>query len=76
MFYLGRFPGAERLSPRDTPEVLAAFAGLRGIDDLQTLADAALAELLFRGRSLDSQDLREALVADLLAFADCLRTGP
>jgi tagaturonate reductase len=75
LFYLGRFPGAQRLPPRDTPEVLATFADLRGMDDPQDLAAAVLAEPLFWGHSIDSPGLRAALAADLRALADCLREG-
>ena len=75
LFYLGRFPGAERLPPRDTPEVLATFAALCGMEDPQDLAAAALAESLFWGRSIDSPGLRVALATDLRALADRLREG-
>jgi tagaturonate reductase len=44
VFYLGRFPGADRLPPRDMHEVTGIFTGFDTIADPEALAVAVLAE--------------------------------
>lgn len=75
LFYLGRFPGAERLPPRDIPEVLDAFAPLRHLTDPQALAAAVLAQPVFWGRSIADPRLCEAVAADVQEIARCLQSG-
>lgn len=72
LFYLGRFPGAERLPPRDTPEVTAVFSGLRTVTAPDDLALAVLSDTRLWGRSIDSSLLRPALAANLQALSDRL----
>ena len=76
LFYLGSFPGADRLPPRDTDEVIGLFAGFRTITDPDALAAAVLAEPRLFGRSLDTPALRKAVAADLRKLGDCLMTNP
>ena len=76
MFYLGRFPTADRLPPRDIPEVLEAFSRLRPVTDPESLAAAVLGEPLFWGRSIDSPALRNAVADDLRSLAALLDTHP
>jgi tagaturonate reductase len=76
LFYLGRFPGADRLPPRDTPEVLAAFAELRAITDPDALARAALADTRLWGHPLGDPVLTAALAIQLGRLAQRLETTP
>jgi tagaturonate reductase len=76
LFYLGRFPGADGLPPRDTPEVTGLFAGLRAITDPDDLAAAVLAEARLWGHALDSPALRQAVAADLRKLGSCLDANP
>jgi tagaturonate reductase len=76
LFYLGRFPGADNLPPRDTVEVLDAFAGLRSITDADALARAVLVEARFWGKSIDDPILSEALAQGLRQITDLLPSKP
>jgi tagaturonate reductase len=76
LFYLGRFPAADRLPPRDTDEVIGLFAGFRTITDSDALAAAVLAEHRLFGPTLDTPALREAVAADIRKLGDCLAAGP
>ena len=76
LFYLGRFPGAQHLPPRDTPEVLATFAGLRGLDDPHDLAAAVLAEPMFWGKPIDDPTLLAALAKELRRLGERLHAKP
>lgn len=62
VFYLGRFPGAEGLAPRDSAEVLAGMAALKGLED-EPLVAAWLSDAALWGTSLDRPDLRAAVLA-------------
>jgi tagaturonate reductase len=73
LFYLGRFPDAARLPPRDTPEVLKVFARLRSITDPDTLAFSVLADPVLWGRSIHNPPLQAALTEDLRALGLCLQ---
>ncbi|SIS91808.1 tagaturonate reductase [Insolitispirillum peregrinum] len=63
VFYLGRFPAAETLPPRDAPEILAritAIAALdQGSDGVAAMVAAYLQEPAFWGRSIDTPALRK-----------------
>lgn len=76
LFYLGRFPDAARLPPRDTAEVLDVFAGLRAITDADALAQAVLAETRLWGKPIDTPELRAAVAQDLRRLSDQLRRQP
>jgi tagaturonate reductase len=76
LFYLGRFPGADRLPPRDTAEVLGAFGGLTDITDADALARAVLGDTRFWGKPIDDPTLVAALAQDLRRLVDRLHTKP
>lgn len=76
LFYLGRFPGAASLSPRDMPEVLAIFADLQPVTDPQALADAVLGEARLWGRPIADPTLAAALARDLQRLAERLPGTP
>jgi tagaturonate reductase len=72
MFYLGRFPGADALQPRDSEQVLARVREIGGLDDgtpagREAMVAAYLAEAAFWGRSIDTPALR-AKVLDCIDF--------
>lgn len=71
LFNLGRFPGAERLPPRDTDQVKARFDALRDISDPTRLAALVLTDAGLWGRRIDSP----ALVGGLAASIDHLAAG-
>jgi len=62
-FYLGRFAGAEKLPPRDAADVLAIFARLGAIADVETMTKAYLDETTFWGEPVGDARLVPA-VAD------------
>ena len=69
VFYLGRFPGADKLPPRDAPEILAKVKAIGALDDgtaagRTAMIAAYLGETAFWGRSIDIPVLREAVIAD------------
>lgn len=70
LFYLGRFPGADRLPPRDTPDVLRQFFKVQSLSDPDALAAAVLGDPVLWGRSVHTPALQAALAADLRAL-DC-----
>jgi tagaturonate reductase len=65
LFYLGRFPGADGLPPRDTVDVMNVFDRLRSITDPGALSSAVLADPVLWGRSIDSPALRATLAINL-----------
>lgn len=75
VFYLGRFPGAGHLPPRDTAEVMAAVSDLQTVTAPDALAQAVLGEVRLWGRSIDTPTLRPALAAQLQALGDQLAKG-
>ena len=75
LFYLGRFPDADRLPPRDTDEVLGIFSGLQSFTAPLELATAVLAEPRLWGRPIDNPALVTAVADRLRALSDALRTS-
>ncbi len=75
LFYLGRFPGADSLPPRDTPEVLSVFASLRSVTDPKTIAALVLADTRLWGRRMDSPVLSRAVADQITALTDLLAKG-
>lgn len=74
-FYLGRFPGAEALPPRDAPEIVAKVAAVGALDDgsaagRTAMVAAYLSETAFWGRSIDTPVLRGAVVAAFARLTD------
>lgn len=65
VFYLGRYPGAEKFKPRDSADVLKVFEKLAAIGDVDAMVAAYLGETSFWGESLDEPRLRKA-VADAI----------
>lgn len=75
VFYLGRFPGAEKLPPRDAPEILARVAAIAALDDgsvegRRAMISAYLSESAFWGRSIDLPVLRDAVAADFVLLTE------
>ena len=75
VFYLGRFPGAEKLPPRDAPEILARVAAIGALDDgtidgRLAMISAYLGESAFWGRSIDLPELAAAVVADFAMLTE------
>ena len=62
-FYLGRFPGAENLGPRDSEDVLALFERLGRIEDTNELVAAFLGETALWGDPLDDPKLNTDVAA-------------
>ncbi len=69
VFYLGRFPGAAQLPPRDTPETLARIAALQPLQGL-ALVRAWLGDTTLWGRSLDLPDLRATVLHHVEALSE------
>lgn len=68
-FYLGRFPGAETVPPRDSAEVVGRVRAIGALDDgtpagLEAMAAAYLGEAAFWGRVIDEPSLRDRIVED------------
>ena len=76
LFYLRRFPGADQVPPRDTAEVLAAFADLTATNDPYALARAVLGDTRFWGKPIDDPSLVAALAKDLRRLGERLNTKP
>lgn len=76
LFYLGRFPGADRVPPCDTAEVLGAFAGFGDITDPDALAHAVLGDKRLWGKPIDDPPLVAALATDLRQLGERLHTKP
>ena len=75
VFYLGRFPAAARLPPRDSAENLARVRAIGALDDRSpagriAMISAYLQEGAFWGRSIDTQELRAAILAAFNTLAD------
>jgi tagaturonate reductase len=75
LFYLGRFPGAPALPPRDTDDIRAAFAAHQGLTDPAALARAVLSDSRLWGRSIDSPALRNAVASGIASLTRDLATG-
>lgn len=76
LFYLGRFPGADNLPPRDTADVLGVFAGLQEITDADALARAVLGHKGLWSKPIDDPTLVAALAQDLRRLDGRLHTKP
>jgi tagaturonate reductase len=63
VFYLGRFPGAERFPPRDDQDVLDVFHRLGTLSDVETMIATFLEEESFWGASINNEALRRAVTA-------------
>lgn len=75
VFYLGRFPGAAELAPRDSAEILAKVKAIGAKDDgtpagREALVAAYLQETAFWGKSIDTPELRAAVIADFRALTE------
>jgi tagaturonate reductase len=75
VFYLGRFPGADKLPPRDSAEILAKVKAVGAKDDgsaagREAMVAAYLQETAFWGKSIDTPELRAAVVADFKALTE------
>lgn len=75
VFYLGRFPGADKLPPRDAEDILAKAKEIGCLDDgtaagREAMIAAYLQEKAFWGRSIDTPSLRNAVVADFELLTD------
>jgi len=69
VFYLGRFPGADKLAPRDADDILAKTRAIGLLDDgtakgREAMIAAYLQEVAFWGRSIDTPSLRSAVLVD------------
>ncbi|MGQ9369089.1 tagaturonate reductase [Azospirillum sp. ST 5-10] len=74
-FYLGRFPGADRLPPRDSAAVLERMRAIGALDDgtpagREAMVAAFLGESAFWGRSIDDPQLRAAVAADVRTLTE------
>lgn len=76
LFYLRRFPGADRLPPRDTAEVLGAFANFADIADPDELASAVLGDTRLWGKPIDDPTLVAALAKGLRRLGERLHSKP
>ncbi|SJZ54855.1 tagaturonate reductase [Consotaella salsifontis] len=68
-FYLGRFAGADKLTPRDSEAVIAKAKEIGAFDDgtaqgREAMVAAYLQEASFWGRSIDNPALRAAILED------------
>ena len=75
VFYLGRYPGAEKLAPRDAAEILEKVKALGALDNgmpegRSAMIAAYLGETAFWGRSIDTPMLRQAVEADFALLTD------
>ncbi|WP_237154727.1 tagaturonate reductase [Oryzibacter oryziterrae] len=71
VFYLGRFPGAEALAPRDSAAILDKVKAIGALDDgtpagRLAMVSAYLGETAFWGKSIDTPELRTAVLADFV----------
>jgi tagaturonate reductase len=69
VFYLGRYPGAASLPPRDAADILAKVKAIGALDDgtaagREKMIAAYLSESAFWGASIDTPALRQAVTAD------------
>ncbi len=69
VFYLGRYPGAEKYPPRDAADILERISAIGALDDgtaagREAMIAAYLAETAFWGRSIDAPMLRAAVLED------------
>lgn len=76
LFYLGRFPGADSLPPRDTAEVLDTFAAMQDITDADALAHAVWADNRLWGKPIEDPTLVAALAQDLRRLGKRLHAKP
>lgn len=76
LFYLGRFPGADNLPPRDTPEVLAIFSEYQAVTGDEALAQSVLADARLWGKPIDHPALSRALARDLSRLQERLASTP
>lgn len=75
VFYLGRYPGSDRLPPRDAADIIDRIKTIGGLDDgtaagREAMIAAYLGETAFWGRSIDAPALRAAVVADFAALTE------
>lgn len=73
VFYLGRFPGAADLPPRDAPEILAKVKTIAALDiskGREAMIAAYLGETAFWGHSIDTPTLRAAVQADFALLTE------
>ncbi len=69
VFYLGRYAGADKLPPRDAPDILVRIKAIAALDDgsaagCEAMVTAYLREVAFWGKSIDTPALRAAVAAD------------
>jgi tagaturonate reductase len=69
VFYLGRYPGAASLPPRDAADILAKVKAIGALDDgtaagREKMIAAYLSESAFWGASIDTPAVRKAVTAD------------
>ena len=75
VFYLGRFPNADKLPPRDSAEILAKVKAIGALDDgtaagREAMIAAYLGETAFWGKSIDTPVLRAAVAADFARLTE------
>jgi len=75
VFYLGRYPGAAELAPRDAADILARVKEISALDDgtpkgRETMVAAYLGETAFWGKSIDTAALRATVLADFALLTD------
>ncbi len=75
VFYLGRYPGAEKFPPRDSAEIVAKAKAIGALDDGTEKGRAAmiaayLQEPAFWGKSIESPALAAAVAADFKLLTD------
>lgn len=68
-FYLGRFPGAKDLPPRDAADIVAKVQTIGTLKG-EAMVGAYLAETAFWGRSIDTPALRTAVLNDFVALTE------
>lgn len=72
-FYLGRFKGSEAYPPRDAADIIAKVKAIGALDDgtakgREAMVAAYLGESAFWGKSIDTPQLRSAVLADFEAL--------
>ena len=75
VFYLGRFPGAAELPPRDAPGILARIRALGSLDDgtesgRERMVAAYLGDATFWGKPINKPALRAAVIADFTRLTE------
>jgi tagaturonate reductase len=75
VFYLGRYPNADKLPPRDSAEIIAMVKAIGAKDDgtpagREAMVAAYLQEPAFWGKSIDTPALRAAVLADFRALTE------